>query len=55
MHDKELKKEWITVDLDGSMNDPQWIFSNNKKSPKLLKSQKDPRIHSHRCKNVSVR
>ena len=50
MHNKEVK-----VDLDGSMNDPQWIFSNTKQSPKLLKSQKDPRIDSHRCKNVSVR
>ena len=58
MHNKELKKEWITVDLDRSVNDPQWIFSNNKQSPKLLKSQKDnhrPRIDSHRSKNVSVR
>lgn len=46
---------WITVDLDGSMNDPQWIFSNTKQFTKLLKSQKDnhgPRIDSHRCKNV---
>ena len=52
MHNKELK-----VDLDGSMNDPQWKFSNTKQSPKLLKSQKDnhrPRIDSHRSKNVSV-